>query len=365
MNEKYKVLFLDDERVLHNAFKRSLHGIDIEIETLTDPENALWQLKSKQFQIVVSDYSMPKMNGIEFLKYVREKSPDTIRVLISGKADLETVVTAINKIGLFRFVIKPWRSEDLRMVILDGCEHYRIKRENERLQILLENKNKELMKINAYLDQQVHERTQNFLLGLLNALDLRDTETQWHSRRVALYCRRLAMEIGIKGEELLNIERGGLLHDIGKIGIKDSILLKPGKLTQTEWEEIKRHPELGYNILKDIEFLSDARLIVLHHHERYDGSGYPYGLQGKEIHLGARIFAIIDTFDAITSTRPYRKAQPFEVAFKEISQLQGIQFDPKLVKAFLKIPQQDWQLIKERSNTKDPLFELNSRLKTN
>jgi HD-GYP domain-containing protein (c-di-GMP phosphodiesterase class II) len=181
----------------------------------------------------------------------------------------------------------------------------------------------------------------------VSALDLRDSETQWHSRRVGRYARRLAKELGVRGRDLDDIERGATLHDIGKIGVRDAVLLKPGPLDANEWAEMKRHPALGYEILKGIGFLARARLIPLHHQERWDGSGYPQGLAGKDICIGARIFAVVDTYDAITNDRPYRKCSTYETARGEIVKCAATQFDPEVVQAWLRIAQAEWDAIRE------------------
>jgi putative nucleotidyltransferase with HDIG domain len=177
---------------------------------------------------------------------------------------------------------------------------------------------------------------------LINALDAREQETQRHSKRVSEYALLLARRMNVPEEELTDIARGALLHDIGKIGISDAILLKPGKLTEEEWVSMRKHPEVGYNILKGIGFLEGAAQMVLQHHEKYDGTGYPRGLKGEQIMRGARIFAAIDTFDAMTSDRPYRKALSYQIAREEVIRFNGRQFDPAVVNCFLSIPEEVW-----------------------
>ena len=181
---------------------------------------------------------------------------------------------------------------------------------------------------------------------LLQFRDYRDTETQWHSRRVSLFARRLATQLGILEPELTVIEHGALLHDIGKIGVRDRVLLKPGPLTGEEWGEMKRHPELGWALLQRVDYLRPASSIVLQHQEKWDGSGYPNALRGEEIVIGARIFHVADTLDAITSDRPYRKSRPFADARDEILRCRGTQFDPVVVDAFLSVPPDDWERIR-------------------
>lgn len=181
---------------------------------------------------------------------------------------------------------------------------------------------------------------------LVSSLDYREHETQFHSIRVARYATHLARKLGIKTEELKYVYWGGLLHDIGKIGVPDSILLKPGTLSDEEWEEMRKHPEIGYKIVKTVDFLGKARDVILYHHERWDGTGYPKGLKGEEIPIYARIFAFADTLDAITTDRPYRSAKSFKDALKEIERNKGSQFDPKITEVFLQIPIDEWIAIR-------------------
>ncbi len=207
----------------------------------------------------------------------------------------------------------------------------------------------------AQMNLQREKAFDSALDVLMAALDLRDTETEGHSRRVAEYTTYLAQQAGLSGAQLAIIERGALLHDIGKIGISDTILRKPGKLTPEEWEQMKQHTLWGYRMVLRIPFLNEeVARIVLHHHERYDGKGYPHGLTGKQICLGALFFAIADTFDAITSNRPYRRAAPYEVARSEIEKGAGSQFDPEIVDLFLKVPKREWTLIRERVSAQYP-----------
>lgn len=200
----------------------------------------------------------------------------------------------------------------------------------------------DLAATNSGLEQKVIERTNGLLEGMVAALDFRDTETQWHSRRVSLYSRAIADAAGVRGGELRSVEQGALLHDIGKIGVRDSILLKPGPLTPAEWVEMKLHPGIGRRMLANIPYLTDAAMIVQQHQERFDGKGYPDGVAGEDIVYGSRIFVIADTLDAITSDRPYRKGRGLEVARAEIARCSGTQFDPELVKQFLALQPSTW-----------------------
>ena len=342
-----RVLYVDDEPSLCRAFARMFLGDgDYSVTTLTSSVEAAELLDTERFDVIVSDLRMPAMDGIAFLTNARAKCPQGRRLLVSGYADLDSAISAINRVGVGRLLTKPWNTGELVNAVRSAAEHARLLRENAEMTSALRSKNEELAEINSALDRLVLERTNNLLNGLVSALDLRDSETQWHSRRVGLYARRLAQELGIDGRPLDDIERGAMLHDIGKIGVRDAVLLKPGPLDEEEWREMKRHPALGYDILKGINFLEGARLIPLHHQERWDGTGYPAGLKGDQICLGARIFAVVDTYDAITSDRPYRAARPYEVARAEIQRVSGTQFDPAVVEAWMRVPAEDWARIR-------------------
>jgi putative nucleotidyltransferase with HDIG domain len=342
------ILVVDDEEPLLRVISRELASVPVDVVTSSSPVEALGLLETRTFDVVVSDLRMPGMDGIEFLGKVRQRYPETQRILISAYAELHDVVRVINRVGLFSFTGKPWEPGDLREVVLRAARQHQILVENERLTGEIRVKNGELEDLARNLESEVQLRTTSLLLGMVNALDLRDTETHWHSRRVALFARRLAAELGIGGDALLAIERGSLLHDVGKIGVSDTILLKPGKLTDEEWVEMRKHSEYGYRILEKIEFLGDARQLVRQHHERWDGKGYPQGLSGADIHIGARIFAVIDTYDAMTSDRPYRKALPHETALEEIARNAGSQLDPQVVEAWRRIERGDLERLRNR-----------------
>jgi response regulator RpfG family c-di-GMP phosphodiesterase len=343
-----RVLYVDDEPGLCRAFARLfLDDVNLRVSTVGTPEEAMELLRSESFDVIVSDLRMPGMSGLELLAAARQRAPDMRRLLVSGYADFESALDAINEVGIDRLLMKPWQNEEVRGAIEAAAKLARLQRENARVTEELRRRTLDLESINQRLDALVEERTSNLLDGLVSALDLRDSETQWHSRRVGRYARRLARQLGIGGRELDDIERGATLHDIGKIGVRDAVLLKPGPLDEKEWAEMRRHPALGYDILKGIGFLDRARLIPLHHQERFDGTGYPQGLKGEEICVGARVFAVVDTYDAITSDRPYRKCRTYEVARQEIEKFSGTQFDPEVVAIWLRIAQAEWDAIRE------------------
>jgi response regulator RpfG family c-di-GMP phosphodiesterase len=344
-----RVLYVDDEPSLCRAFARLFRqDTHLQVATAASPEEALALLRSEPFDVVISDLRMPGMTGIQLLSTARGIRPEMRRLLVSGYADFDTALDAINAVGVDRLITKPWDIAELRGAVHSAADHAFLHRENARMTAELRRRTAELADLNQSLDRLVEERTTNLLDGLVSALDMRDSETQWHSRRVGRYARRLAEELGIAGRALDDIELGATLHDIGKIGVRDAVLLKPGPLDPNEWAEMKRHPALGYEILRGIAFLERARMIPLQHQERFDGTGYPGGLAGEQICVGARVFAVVDTYDAITSDRPYRKCSTYETARREIERCAGTQLDPDIVQAWLRIPQAIWDAIREQ-----------------
>ncbi|XXF80604.1 HD domain-containing phosphohydrolase [Myxococcaceae bacterium GXIMD 01537] len=340
-----RILVVDDDVLILAALSRILQAEGYAVVTHSDPVQAA---REQDFQVVLTDFMMPYLNGVELLRLLREKNPRAVRLMLTAAADFRTASEAVNRGEVFRLLGKPWSLSELTSSVRQAVEHYRLVEANERLAREVAQKNEELLAINQDLERRVVERTTGLLDGLISALDYRDTETQWHSRRVALYSRRIAQEAGVEGAPLDTIEQGALLHDIGKIGVRDSILLKPGPLTPDEWVEMRRHPEFGYRMMAKMPYLHDAALIVLQHQERWDGKGYPQGLGGEDIVIGARIFCIADTLDAITSDRPYRKGRPLQVAKDEIRRCAGTQFDPRLAEAFLGIPDSEWSRIRSQ-----------------
>jgi putative nucleotidyltransferase with HDIG domain len=338
-----RFLVVDDDPSITDVLRRILESMGHPVTVFTDPLEAA---QATEFDLVVTDYMMPNLNGIELLGVLRAKRPDAVRLLITAANDFKVAIDAVNRGEVFRIIGKPWQLHDLRFGLQQAVDYYRLVQENRRLTRELADRNERLSTLNGLLEQQVVERTNGLLEGMIRALDYRDTETQWHSWRVAKFTRRIAEAAGLAGDVLMHIEQGALLHDIGKIGVRDSILLKPGPLTPDEWVEMRKHPEMGYRMLANIPYLQDAAQIVYQHQERFDGRGYPRQLKGDEIVIGARLFCIADTFDAITSDRPYRKGSPPEVAFREIGRLGGTQLDPHLVKVFLSIAPEEWLRIR-------------------
>ncbi len=338
-----RFLVVDDDPSITEVLRRVLESMGHPVTVHNDPLEAA---QETDFDLVLTDFMMPNLNGVELLGVLRAKRPDAVRLLITAANDFRVAIEAVNRGEVFRIIGKPWQLHDLRFGLQQAVDYYRLVQENRRLTKELAQRNEGLATLNAMLEQQVVERTNGLLEGMIRALDYRDTETQWHSWRVAKFTRRIAEAAGLAGDMLMHIEQGALLHDIGKIGVRDNILLKPGPLSPDEWVEMRKHPEMGYRMLANIPYLQDAAQIVYSHQERFDGRGYPRALKGEEIVIGARIFCIADTFDAITSDRPYRKGSSAQVAFSEIGRLGGTQLDPHLVQVFLAIPPTEWERIR-------------------
>ncbi|MBL8936288.1 MAG: HD domain-containing protein [Archangium sp.] len=338
-----RFLVVDDDPSITEVLRRVLESMGHPVTVHNDPLDAA---QETDFDLVLTDFMMPNLNGVELLGVLRAKRPDAVRLLITAANDFKVAIEAVNRGEVFRIIGKPWQLHDLRFGLQQAVDYYRLVQENRRLTKELAQRNEGLATLNAVLEQQVVERTNGLLEGMIRALDYRDTETQWHSWRVAKFTRRIAEAAGLAGDMLMHIEQGALLHDIGKIGVRDNILLKPGPLSPEEWVEMRKHPEMGYRMLANIPYLQDAAQIVYQHQERFDGRGYPRALKGEEIVIGARIFCIADTFDAITSDRPYRKGSTAAVAFSEIGRLGGTQLDPHLVQVFLGIAPTEWERIR-------------------
>src|SRR5512144_2127869 len=340
------VLIVDDDELILRALARILETAGFSTRCYLTPSEALAALAVDNPFVIISDYMMPEMDGITFLKQARARAPGAARILCTAAEDFKVALNAVNSGEVYRIISKPWHQQELLATVAQASEAARLRRENERLTAEVQRQNGQLREINLKLEEIVRQRTQALLEGLIAALDYRDAETQWHSRRVSLYARRLAQQLGIREPELTVIEHGALLHDIGKIGVRDRVLLKPGPLTPEEWSEMRRHPDLGWALLQRVDYLRPASSIVLQHQEKFDGTGYPGGLKGESIVLGARVFHVVDTLDAITSDRPYRKSRPFDEARAEIVRCGGTQFDPKVVEAFLAVAPEDWERIR-------------------
>lgn len=313
-------------------------------------ESAFELIREKEYAVILCGLALPDEHLEQMICEIQRLSPHTVTVVISERDCAATAVAAFRS-GAFDFILKPFQLKAIEKSVNRAFERYELSSVKNRYQFHLE----ELVaERNTEVDQALEEVENSYritLKALVQALETRDFETHGHSERVVTFSLRLGHELGLDKDALRNLELGALLHDIGKIGVPDAILRKPSALNEEEWNKMKLHPQHGQQILRNIDFLEGARRIVSEHHEQWDGSGYPYGLRGEDIDIGARIFAVVDAFDAMVSDRVYRKGRPYKAALEELERCAGAQFDPIVVEAFKNIPHEDWAILRERSLT--------------
>ena len=342
-----RILIVDDE-VEITEILADLLSEDYECLKAGSAEDALARLSEGNFQLVISDITMPGMSGLDMIPHVKEISPETVVVMISGMQTVESAIGAL-RLGAFDYLMKPFDLRQVEAVVKRALEYHDLvvakQRYENHLEELVEQRTAELDRALNSLEGAYRST----LKALTAALETRDSETHGHSERVVTYSLRLGREYGLSSDEMKSLEFGSLLHDIGKIGVPDSILRKPSKLTEEEWVRMREHPLHGQQILRGIEFLQGASRVVAQHHEKWDGTGYPLGLRGEEIDICARIFAVADAFDAITSDRVYRRGKPYEAAAQELDDWAGRQFDSKVVEAFHRVPKEDWEELHRQS----------------
>jgi putative nucleotidyltransferase with HDIG domain len=349
-----RILFVDDDEAARSAFSRTLCAYGFNVDLCSTPEEAVQMVKQNAYAVIAADHYLGDTTGLELIDHLRSLQPDSTCVLVSGRFETKLVIDALNNHGVPFVVPKPWDADDLNSIMRRSIETYWEKVGQKEVQKRMISTSRALQDQKTRLVEALATSSANMAELLLSALGARDFETRGHCRRVAAATRALAEAMGVRGQLLTTIEYGALLHDTGKIGVPDSILLKPEKLTPEEWEIMRAHSEIGARMLEGFENLNGAREIVLQHHERWDGTGYPRSLKGEEICLGARIFAIADALEAIMSDRPYRKGAPIETAVSEIVRGAGLQFDPKAVKAFVAIPREMWISVRTRFPDESP-----------
>jgi putative nucleotidyltransferase with HDIG domain len=335
-----RVLVVDDEPAARKLLCLILEP-DYSCTAASNGAEALAALQREQFDAVISDLQMPGMSGLELLVKVRRERPYVAFLVTTGVDDVDIGVQAMRS-GADDYLVKPLLGNAVLASLERALDKRRLEQQVENYRQHLEEMVVERTRQLRATLQQIERSYEDTLRALGAAIDLRDSETEGHSQRVCRYSIEIAKAMGWSEEQLENLARGAYLHDIGKLGIPDGILLKPGPLTPDERATMQTHVQIGFELVKGIPFLSAAADIVLMHHERHDGSGYPRGLKGDEILPGARIFAIADSFDAITSDRPYRRASPLEFGYETIQRASGGLFDAQVVNAFLSIPAEAW-----------------------
>lgn len=311
-----KILIVDDEADIRENLSDALDEEGYQIKTAKNGQEAIEQVRRFNFNVAIVDLKIPGISGLEVLRYIKKSELETMTVMMTGHASLETAVEALRE-GAYDYLTKPFPMEKLLSVLKRGVREQRLARENARLN-----------------DELKHTYV-GVMMSLAAALDAKNHRTQHHSQQVTKYALLISEELKLSQEEGQIIGRAASFHDIGKIGIPDAVLTKTGALTDEEWAQIKLHPVQGAEMLSPLEFLNGIVPLIRHHHERYEGSGYPDGLKGEDIALGARIILVADAFEAMTSERPYRRALSKEEALLEIEANLGSQFDPQIGKLFI------------------------------
>ena len=310
--EKFKILCVDDEPDIVSTLRRVFRK-DYDVVTATSGAEGLELLKTQPFDLIISDQRMPGVTGDVLLKFAMDTQPEAIRILLTGHSDMDSLVKCVNDAGIYKYISKPWEPEMLRLTVVRALESLSLKRKVERFAA-------ELKK--GYID---------VVTMLSVACEGRDEDTGSHVLRVQHYTEHLALEMGVTAEEAEHFGLMSILHDIGKLYVQDIILKKPTKLDDTEWHLMQYHAEYGVKILGENPFFAVAREIAGAHHEKFDGSGYPKGIKSNDIPLSARIVAVADVFDALTSRRPYKEPWPVEKAIAQIQSMAGSHFDPAVV----------------------------------
>ena len=334
--DKYKIIAVDDEDGILDSLSVFLKGTGYEFVGITDPVEAVEAVKKEHFDMMILDFMMTPLHGDEVVEEIRKFNKELYILLLTGHKDLAPPLETIKRLDIQGYCEKSDKFDQLLLLVESGMKSikqmYEIKRINE-----------ELTESNEKLEQAYLDMVET----LRFTVEAKDSYTRGHSDRVSEYSVLIGQKVGLPEEQIKTLRIGGLFHDIGKIGIPDSILLKPGKLTDDEYSEIKNHPSIGAHILGSATIFQDIIPIVKHHHEKYDGRGYPSGLKGEEIPYLARIAAIADTFDAMTSRRSYRDALDLQYVKDEIKKCEGTQFDPQLAEAFLEILNNEFDKIIE------------------
>jgi putative nucleotidyltransferase with HDIG domain len=344
MNQPTRILIVDDDPQVRTFLKKRLEMNSYVCESAENGAEGLEKIKQTAFDLVMTDIKMPVMDGFEMIIQMRLNNPDLpVVIILSAYTELNQLRKAIQQ-GAHDYLTKPFNLHEMDITVQRALERNRLIRENLSYKKRLEEK-VEQQTIALWNQLQELENTHKNLLNsyestiivLCAALEAKDQSTEHHVRRVENHVQSIARYMGMDEEKIRVIRWGAILHDIGKIGISDNILLKEGPLTPEEWKVMKKHPVIGYEMIKNVSFLKNVSPLVLHHHEKYDGSGYPDGLKGEAIPLEARIFSVADAFDAMTSQRLYGRIFTQESALEEIARCSGSHFDPEIAQIFINI----------------------------
>ncbi len=305
-----RILFVDDEIHILQSVKRLFMEEDLSVLTAESGQAALEIMNNDPVAVIVSDNRMPRMSGIEFLERSRQLAPHSIRIMMTGHADLQAAIHAINRSGVSHFITKPWDDRELKEAVVGAVERFN-------------------------MVESMKSADEATLLSLAQTIELKDPYTRGHCDRVAQYAIRTAERLGLSEGDTKHIRQGCWLHDCGKIGVPEAILGFNGPLSPDQMDVVKNHPRWGAEVARIANLPEAVISIILHHHERFDGAGYPVGLKGKEIPYLARLVAIADFYDALVSDRPYRKAMPHEQAIELLDRARETFFDPEILDVFI------------------------------
>lgn len=333
---KYKIIGVDDEEGILDSLRVLLEDTSYEFVGITNPVEAIERVRQEHFDLMLLDFMMTPLHGDEVVEEIRKFNKELYILLLTGHKDLAPSLETIKKLDIQGYCEKSDKFDQLLLLIESAIKSVKQMDEIKRINEKLEDSKEQLEQ--AYLDM---------VQTLRYTVEAKDSYTRGHSDRVSEYSVLIGEKLGLPAEQIKTLRIGGLFHDIGKIGIPDSILLKPAKLTDEEYSQIKNHPSIGAHILGSAAIFQDIIPIVKHHHERYDGNGYPSKLKGEEIPYLARIAAVADTFDAMTSRRSYRGPIDVEHVKEEIKRCEGTQFDPQIAEVFIEILNNDFDKIKE------------------
>ncbi|MBI4283709.1 MAG: response regulator [Chloroflexi bacterium] len=329
------ILVVDDEEAIRRLLQRTLSREGYLCEEAPDAWQAIEELHRNAFDLVLLDIKMPGKTGVELLPEIKASYPDTAVIMVTATAEIDVAIQCMKQ-GAYDFVTKPFNLDDVLLNVRRALE-------KRRLEL-------EVREYRQHLEEKVAEQAEKIRASFLNAiralayaLEAKDSYTSGHSQRVAEISSTIASELGLSEEDIDKVVLAGLVHDIGKIGVKESILNKPGRLTNDELQQVQQHPEIGEHILSPVAGNEDILQFIRNHHAHFDGTGYPDRLKGLHIPLGTRILAVADAYEAMTSERPYRKAMSDEAACAELERGKETQFDPEVVDAFLRCKKDGWR----------------------
>ncbi|MBR3255663.1 MAG: HD domain-containing protein [Clostridia bacterium] len=335
-NDNYKIIAVDDEEGILDSLQVLLKRTGYNLVGVTDPMEAIERVKAEHFDLMILDFIMTPYHGDQVVEEIRKFDKDLYILLLTGHKDLAPPLETIKRLDIQGYCEKSDKFDQLLLLIESAIKSIEQMREIRKINDELSDTYEELEK--AYLE---------IIETLRFAVEAKDTYTRGHSDRVSAYSVLIGEKLGLSEEDIKTLKIGGLFHDIGKIGIPDSILLKEAKLTDDEYSQIKNHPTIGAHILSKVSYFKDMLPIVKHHHEKYDGTGYPSRLKGEEIPYLARIAAVADSFDAMTSKRSYRNSMSLDVVIEEIERCRGTQFDPQIADVFLEVLKNEPEKIKK------------------